>query len=282
MTTPIIVFSDFQKAMNTGNSSALLKSRARELIEGVSSFIEATCGRRFDRYYATRSFSSAKNENGGSVSADGFLLLDDDLAEIGGLINNHTESVDPADYTLFPTDPTAPSKDMIKLKNNLVWLGNANIGIWEAVQVTGFWGYGGSFKRQCELTADIDDQGLTLTVDDTTGIELGHMLRMGDELLYVDREVTIPGTSIHVERAYNGSLPEAHLTADGVYLFRADPTARRLANRICKWQSALDDNPLIALVTVGDAQEPIDLSAAPKDVEGMINLLIRPESVGSA
>lgn len=281
MTTPIIVFSDFQKAMNTGNTSNLLKARARELIEGVSALVESKggCNRRFDRYYDTRYFSSLRYDRGGAITNDGYLLLDDDLSDVFGLINNHSIAVEESDYVLFPQETSAVNKTMIKLRNGLYWTGDPSLGFESAISVTGFWGFGGSFTRKASITADIDDSGLTLAVSDSAPFEMGHMLRMGDELMFIDQEVS--GLNLHVERAYNGSIPETHDSGDGVYLFRADPIARRLVTRICKWQSALDDNPLIALVTIGDGQEPIDLSAAPKDVEGMINALLRPERIGS-
>lgn len=281
MTTPIIVFSDFQKSMNTGNTSALLKARARELIEGVSALIEGKggCNRRFDRYYDTRFYSSVRLDRGGAITDDGALLLDEDLTDLFGLVNNHDETVEESDYVLFPQEASAVNKDMIRLKNGLYWTGLSQVGLYNSIQVTGFWGYGGSFTRRAALTVAANETISTLTIDDSAPFEMGHMLRMGDELMLIDQEVS--GLTIHVERGYNGSIPETHEIADGVYLFRADPVARRLANRICKWQSALDDNPLIALVTVGDGQEPIDLSAAPADVDKMIEALKRPDSIGA-
>jgi hypothetical protein len=126
MTTPIIVFSDFQKAMNTGNTSALLKARARELIECVSATIEAknACARRFDRYYDTRYFNPANMANGGSIADGGYLVLDEDLTDLFGLVNNHSIAVEESDYALFPLESSAVNKTMIRLRNGLYWTGD--------------------------------------------------------------------------------------------------------------------------------------------------------------
>lgn len=280
MTTPIIWFSDYQKAANTGNTSAALKSRIRELIEGVSALIEAQTERRFDRYYDERFYDSRRVGLGGAISDDGMLMLDRDLDEILTLTNDHSVSVGESDYKLYPYEASAPYKTGVSLLNDLYFTSASYPARHAyAVGVAGFWGYGGKFNRKTTITADIDDSTQTIPVASTAGLEMGQMLRLGDELMLITDEVTT--LNLTVERGYNDSPPASHASAAGVYLFRADPIARRLALRVAKWQSELDDNPLVSTVTVGDFEQALDLTAAPSDVVGMIEVLTRSESIGA-
>lgn len=280
MTTPIIWFSDYQKSIHTGNVADAMKARIRELIEGVSALIEAQTGRRFDRYYDVRYFDSRRVGRGGAVSDEGMLLLDNELGEILTLTNDHSVAVGDSDYVLYPYETSAPYKTQIGLLNGLYWNSLSDPTRYaNAVGVAGFWGYGGKFTRKTTITASIDDATETIPVASNTGLEMGQLIRMGDELMLITAEVTT--LNLTVERGYNFSPPAGHDNAAGVYVFRADPIARRLALRIAKWQSALDDSPLVGTVTVGDFEQAIDLTAAPSDVAGMIEVLTRPESIGA-
>lgn len=282
MTTPIIWVSDYLRAIaseeNPETVDDSLIENARELILGVSELIEDETDRQFSPYYGTRFFSPRLNEYGGDVTADGYLLLDDDLLAVTQLINNSTDVVSSDDFALFPLGTMYPSKDMIRLKNNLYWSGLSTIDNFDSVQVSGLWGgKGGKFKRKTSLTAGTDDIQETISVASFSGLEWGQVLKVGDELMLVTE--TPETSSVPVERAYNGSEAASHTSADPVYLYRAGDLVRRVAMRIVKWQDALDDNPLIATVTVGAEQELVNLSAVPDDVTGMLANLTRAQRI---
>lgn len=280
MATPIIWFSDYQKAaVNTALASAAYKARVRELIDGVSALIEAEAGRRFDRYYDQYFYDSRRVSLGGAIAESGYLMLDHELGEILSLTNDHSVIVGESDYVLYPYETSAPYKTEIGLLNDL-YFSSASYPDrhGNAVAVAGFWGYGGKFTRKTTITAGINDTTETIPVASNTGLEMGQLIRMGDELMLITDEVT--GLNVTVERGCNNSPPEAHDSAAGVYLFRADPVARRLALRLCKWQSELDDNPLVSTVTIGDFEQALDLAAMPSDAKAMLDVLTRSESIG--
>ena len=279
MTTPIIWLSDMLRAVGTtkapANVNATQKDALREFALSMSESIQLQTARRFDPYYETRFYAPYSTEDGGDIAPGGYLMLDEDLWQVSQVINNHTTVIDPADYALFPLESSAQIKDMIRLKNALYWTGNNTVDNFDAIQITGLWGgKGGSFKVKTTLTADVTDSAGTIAVASNTGLEAGQLLKIGSELVLILADPTT--NTISIERAYNGSEAVSHANGDPVYLFRAGDLVRRLCGRIIKWQVALDDNPLIALVTIGDTQEPIDLSNAPKDVSDMMEILTRP------
>lgn len=278
MTTPIVWFSDVQRAINSRNETEAVKFSIRELIVTVSALVEAECNRRFDPYYATYYYNPARRDRGGDVAEGGYLLLERDLLTVTQIINDSTVEITAGNYALFPLETDAPAKNMIKLKNSYFWHGTSTVDNFDAIHITGFWGgYGGRFQNKTTITAAVNDSQSTIPVDNFTGLEAGAVLKIDSELMQITSDPTTK--TVYVERAYNGTEAVTHAINAPVYLWRAGELVRRLVTRIVKWQAALDDNPLIALVTIGDSAEPIDISSAPSDVQGMISLLTQPDSI---
>lgn len=279
MVTPIILFSDYKDAANTTNTGAALKTRIRELIDNVSQLVQDETNRRFDHRYETVYHDSRLNDRGGDVSEDGLLILRDDLINVDTLINDHTVTVSPQDYALLPLEQSADCKVFIKLRNRLVWR-SSTVDTFDAIQVSGWWGYGGSWRPQTSLSGDVTDSGAVLTVAAHAGLEKGQLIRIGGEYMLITADPT--SSAVSVERGYNGTEATAHSIGATLFVFRAHPTARRLVNRICRWQSGLDDSPLYGTVTIGDFEQPVNLSAMPQDVKAMIESLTRPLPIGAA
>lgn len=284
MTTPIITYTDYRRSADSDNVSDYSKDDVRELIEQVSALVELETDRRFDRRLEARDFDARQETDGGNINSDGFLILDDDLISPLDVINNHTVTVDADNYSLLPNDPSAIYRYGIRLRRPGYWAWDATLDSFDAIQVYGFWGYGGEFRLKTTVATLMDDADgtVTLSVASNTGLEYGQMLQVGTgaSLEYMLIVGEVESNNLLVQRAYNGTEPVQHDIAQPVYLFRADPVVRRVVTRIMKWQSELDDSPLLATVQIGDTEQAVNLSAAPDDVQKTLERLSRKQSIG--
>jgi hypothetical protein len=277
--TDYALYSEFLGNVNSTIATTASKTRVREMLAGMSRLAEERTGRRFDHrqefiYQNTRRI----NRDGGQVDVDngGRLILRGDLISVSEVLNNETEVVDPSLYDLWPYEDSARYKSEIHLASGNYWTWVTKPG--KGAKVTGVWGWGGRWKNVTTLSAPIDAAVLAVPLTSVTGLEMRQILRIDNEYLLIDGEVTT--SPITTERAVNGSAAASHLVGAAVALFQPDPLVRRLVIGLCKWQSELDDNPLLAEVTIGDATETVDLSQAPKWARDLMELLSSREDIG--
>lgn len=283
MTTPIITFSDYARTVGTDTVDPDAKERIRELIEAASESVELETNRRFDRRFEARDYNARNETDGGDIANDGYLVLGDDLITAVDLFNNHTESVAAEDYALFPQESSAPAKWGVKLRGTGYWTWDASLDSFDAIQVYGVWGYGGSFALKTTVATQMDDVDSTtaLVVSSFEPFEVGQMIQVGvgDTLEYMLVAADPTTSTLLVQRAYNGTTPVIHPVNDPVYVFRAAPIVRRLVTRVVRWMEHLDDSPDGDVIVIGDGEQVVNLSLAPDDVKKTLERLKRSDRI---
>ncbi len=272
--TDYALFSDVQLAMNTQNDDPEFKSQIRDLIAGASRWIDLCTGRRFDHRQDGYYFDTRAQDRGGAVNGSK-LILPYDLISASQVLNNETDVLPLDAYSLYPYEDSALYKTMVELSEGYTWQYRGIAG--KGARVTGVWGYGGRWIQLTTLSGDINAITGTIPLTSGDGFEARQIARIDSEYIEMQSDEA-PFTG---ERGVNGSTPAAHTAGTPVYVFDPDPLVKRLTVRIVKWQSALDDNPLIATVTVGDFQEPLDLTRAPVDVQDLMAALTKPDEIGA-
>lgn len=249
-----------------------------DLLAGASSLIESQCDRRFDHRIETINHDARQQASGGDVVGRA-LVLRDDLLSVTEIVNNGV-TLAPSDYLLIPQGNRAPCKTLIQLTQTYSAWTWADSRPYDAIGVTGIWGYGGRWKLAGTLTASLGAGDLAITASAPTALENRGVIRIDDEYLTIDEYVT--ANPLTVERAVNGSAAAAHSNGAAIYKFIPDALVTRLCLRLARWLNALSESPLVGVVSVGDYEQPIDLTAIPQDAKGMIDLLKRKESIGAA
>ena len=95
-----------------------------------------------------------------------------------------------------------------------------------SVQITGQWGYCNDTVLVGTLTAPMGSSDTTITSSNSTGIELGDVLLIDSEAIFVD---ATPGSGVQVlRRGANGTTAASHLSAANVSKYVAPSDIERM------------------------------------------------------
>lgn len=185
------------------------------LLESASREVDGACSRHFFVETATRYFDT--NRWCDKLFIDDLLTLtslamdsDDDQTYDGETWVSGT------DFTLWPDNywpklqvRTTPQGDYSFASNQLRY-----------VKAVGRWGYGDGTRQDpvdaLTITGTVaTTNGTTLTVSASTGLEVGHTIRIESEDMFVS---AISETSVTVTRAVNGTTASTH-SAAAVYVY---------------------------------------------------------------
>ena len=219
----------------------------------ATSVIDSVTGeRRFQPYWATRTFDAPPVTDRWRYGPPEWLLLGADLLEVKTLKTDDgtrtfpytwaagTYELGPQDAPYkFPPRPYSRIRPITSAPNSHGW------PRWVAggIQIEGKWGvYDCRRPSGATLSDDIDDAVLIIPASPGAVVQVGHTLLVGDEQLYVV-EKTSDGLRVE-QRGGNGTLPAAHdaSTPIQIYIYPVVETAgMRLIERYFR---ARKDAPL--------------------------------------
>lgn len=216
-----------------------------DLADWASRLIEDYKGRRFDVRRETRVYDTPQAASDAfgafdsrypAYQADPPLRLDDDLLALITLENGDGDELASSEYVLEPANLTP--KNRIRLRSGGVWLPSEN-GPEQAIRVTGWWGYheryADAWRSGGSSDSGVDADDVTIAMEDVSGIEIGALLRMEDELLIVE-DIDSVSNSLVCERGANGSVAAAHLVGTAVQIYRPMGIITQIAMRLVKWR----------------------------------------------
>lgn len=263
MTTPLVLLSEVKLRLNTTTNDTQNNTLLSQIIREESAHLQQLCERRFDERIDTLHYDAIPARQDGPIMNNGLeLSLGDDLKQVIQVTNgdgSHPAVIELPRRT-FP-------KAILRISDGSTWLGGASP--YDAISVTGVWGYGGSWLATGgALNADLNDSSTALTVTDSTLFEVGMVLKLDDEYLYVT--ATTPPATLTVQRGYNGSTAAAHANGTPIPRFAADDLVQALVRRLIAWRLEQDKAPLFGQAVVGDFSIPVSTDSVPRDVTAAI------------
>lgn len=266
-TTSLVLLSEYvlETNVNSGTLSSLDTTTALRLRGGLlkaSNYVQRMARRRFDERIETRKFTALDERIGGALANPYILQLDDDLKSVSTITNGDGTVLTTYKLVHWSEDLGIQVYSRIHLNvfGGALWRSGGS-DPWESIFVAGLWGYGGQWlDTGTTLTAD---SGSTITVVAGTALEVGMMLKIDTEYLYVDG---ISTNTVTVARAMNGSTQATHSGGTAVYRWEALDSVRDLVIRLVQWRQEQRKAPLAGQVTVGDFTFPVDTNGLPKDL----------------
>ena len=250
------------------NEDALLT----EFLEWATSFIDWYKNRRFDVRRDTLSFdipeSSIQRAMGNYDQFSNIailqsqkqkpLVLDEDLLEVVEFLNGSTEAIDW--YVLNP-GRTFP-KSSIRLTNGVFWIESEVNGVYQAIDITGFWGYVPDYNSEAFVDSlnVINDNPLligaiTMNVNDFSGaaadgksprFQVGQLLRfkLGAVVEFVKVLSIVDGATdtIGIQRGVNGTTAVQWAQNTKIEIFRVWGPIHQSALRLAQWRYAQKDS----------------------------------------
>lgn len=277
-TIPLVLLSEYLLAtnVNDGVLTSLNTTTAARLRRGIlsaSNWIQRHARRRFDERVETRKFTALDERVGGALAGPYILLLDDDLKAVTSIVNGDGVTVTQYKLVHWSEDLGVQVYSRIQLSvfAGILWR-SGGIDPWEAIQIAGLWGYGGQWLDTGTTVSA--DGGATITVANGTALEVGMLLKLDTEYVYVDGLST---NTVTPARAMNGSTQATHAGGTTVYRWEALDAVRELCIRLVQWRQEQIKAPLAGQVAVGDFTFPVDTNGLPKD----LYLALRDLSLGA-
>lgn len=268
--THYLLLSQLKAALKT--DSPLANERLRRIVGGVSRALELETNRRFDHRAAVVYHDARTLGFGGDVNGSA-LYLADDLQAVES-ISRDGDVFDPASYELLAEPERRRCYDRVDLVDSTLEWRSSSDRPERVIVVAGIWGYGGRWRSTgLTLAGALDTSAAQVALSGVTGLEREMLLRVDDEYLRIDADVD--ASPISVERAVNGTAAAAHDSGTPVDSFEVDAVVRDLVLRLALWRLELEKSPAFGQITIGDADYPIDISSAPKDITRAIAMLTR-------
>jgi hypothetical protein len=210
-----------------------------DIITDVSRQIDHISVRRFAPLIATRAYDTPQNFNAWT------LLLDDDLMTLTTLTNGDGTAIAAGNYKLTPLNEQVKERLILLKSSGLRFEMSPTSDPEGAISVLGVWGYvkdGGWVNTNGTLQANITDSATSLTA--TTGkINVGDLLKIDDEYVYVTA-VTVGATDTGtIVRAANGSTAAAHTATAILYRWQPDQNISMLCQQAGAAAYRLRANP---------------------------------------
>lgn len=270
-TTPLLLPDEYREITNHSDKLKLL-------IE-ASAALQRYCNRRFDESRDTRYFAARRLRDDGDLWDEMTLQITDDLKQVLTLAKD------------VPADATSISQGTAVAAGQYLTPGRRSMrdpigqimlisGVFDglgspanqrSIWLDGLWGWGGQWV---DTGLTVSDNPLTIsatemTPSSTAGFEIGHVLKIDGEYLYV--RGLDNAASITLSRAFNGSTAAQHAASTKIYYWQADDQVRALVRRLVMWAVEQIKSPVAGTVTLGDFSYPVDMSGLPKDVYNAIN-----------
>ena len=248
------------------------ESRLLSLTNGVSRQIDRWCNRHFYYLIETRTFSGY----GGTRLLVSDLISLSSVKEDTNVDGTFETTWATADYLLAPfnANPTAEWGrayswiDVNESSNGTQdeWLkGQRNY------ELAGTWGYWKVTRDTGENgTGTLTSTGTVLTLTASSTLELGQMIVLDSEIMFINGRSGTDGTAFTVERAINGSTATAHPTADVFTIIFPQPVTEACfiqAGRLWKRK----DSAFMNLVGIGEiGQLTVSKMGLDQDVKDLL------------
>lgn len=280
MVTPLILLSELKGVVNAKWTDTDAAANVRRVIESASAWLQQACERRFDEYLATVVFDAVPIPSG-DINGYDLLLGRRELRSLTS-IEIDGEAITTG-YSPRPRNADALGNNayrVIRLDTfgSQTWLSADDP--WEAIEVTGTWGYGGSWVTTgATLAANMAIDATAFTSSSGTLVEIGQTLKIDSEYL---RITDVSGTTVTVLRAVNGSSAAAHTSGVTIYEWSAEPLVKAQIERLVLWKLQQQQSPLAGQVVIADMSFPVSNDGVPKDVIVTCQQvgLTRPPSLG--
>lgn len=277
-----------------------------DLIEIASARIDRYTGEWFNEAFATFSFTVRLGARDLDLYATGRPLV------AVTTLTNGDGSVIPSDgFTLLPVH--GYPKRRLELAESYVWLQPAGAIVFEdpdliharvssisvtargvkstylpdRVSIIGKWAHHRDYANAWRATtltgtvATTDGTSLTLSAAAGTQLDVGNVIRLGDEYMLVVGPVAnfASQTAITVRRAYNGSTASAHTTAP-IVVWRTEPAIELACQMLVAAYYAARNNPAgdrLVVPDLGAVQVP---SRMPEKVKDLLAAYVNPFTGG--
>lgn len=269
MTTPLVLLSELEEVMPRQAASVDGDAERRTLILEMSELLETICDRRFDEYIETRDYTARRmsHPDGGDLLSARELQLDRELQTLTALTVDGT-SITPAQVRKMPLNGNYGA--WLYLTNNAeltTFLTGASDPV-GAITVTGIWRHSGEWKNTgATLSAGLNDSATTIAVSSVTNLEQDMVIRLDTEYCLI---TGISGTTLTIERGYNGSTAAAHLSGATVYRFKPNESAKMAVKGMAQWWYEYRKSPLFGSVVIGDFNYAMLPESFPKQVLSII------------
>lgn len=252
-TTRAIVKSQYLDVTQTTDDALIT-----DIVKDVSRQIDAVSNRRFAPFIQTRYFDTPLGYD---------LYFDTDLFSVTSITNGQGAALTASDYKLYPLNESPKQKATIIKSTGLEWQMNGTSDPEGAISVAGAWCYardGGWIDSGAVLGVGANDTTTSLTV--TTGkINVGQLVKIDDEYLYVTAVTVSTSDTLTVVRGVNGSTAASHLISAALYYWQPDQNINLLAQQASAAAYRLRANPVGDTVTIDGVT-----FATPKDVTAFI------------
>ena len=250
----------FKEMQELAESDVKSHTRIMRSIRGASGLIEERTGERhFYPVIATKKFDYQSGYE---------LDLDEDLISITSVINGDGSTMDHTALKLYPIE--TPWHRRIHVNPTSSELFNYDDEPHQAIQIEGVWGYWDQYEDSEDTIQDaegITDVATTITVTEARNFDVGQMLKIDDEAMFVkDRDTA--NETITVKRAKLGTTAATHDNGAAISIYRA-PTDIELATSIItarifrRWESVWADvigaGPSRRIYSKGLPSEVLDL-----------------------
>lgn len=269
MTTPLVLLSELEEVLPRQAASAEGDAERRTLILEMTEMLQTMCDRRFDEYIESRDYTARRmsHELGGDLLSARELQLDRELQTLTALSIDGT-SITPAQVRLMPLN--GAYKAWLYLTQNAEltsFLTGASDPV-GCITVTGVWRHSGEWKNTgATISAGLNDSATTIAASSVANLEQDMVIRLDTEYCLI---TGISGTTLTLERAYNGSTAAAHLSGITVYRFKPNEAAKMAVKGMVQWWAEARKSPMFGNVVIGDFSYAMLPESFPKHVMAII------------
>ena len=195
------------------------------LIENTSRLIDEQTARFFYPRLQTRKHDLPMPYNP-------MLRLSADCVTINSVVNGDTTTVASSNYFTYPYEDTPIWAIELKNSSQIIWMPDVNMNNQAAISINGIWAYHTDafhmWRPLTTLAAAIATTSVT-TFTATNGalFSSGQIIKIDSEFMLV---VSASGSTVTVERAWNGTTAATHLILANVYVWRTQGEI----NRACR------------------------------------------------
>jgi len=264
MVTPLILLSELKGVVNAKWTDTDAAANVRRVIEAASAWLTQACERRFDEYLAAQVYDAVPVP-AGDVNGYDLLLGRRELRTLTSI--GIEDAAITTGYSLRPRNADVLGNNAYRVIRLDVYGSQTWTAVsdpWEAIEITGTWGYGGSWVLTgATLGANMAIDATTFTSSSGTLVEIGQTLKIDSEYL---RITDVSGTTVTVLRAINGSTAAAHTSGTVIYEWSAEPLVKAQIERLVLWKLQQQQSPLAGQVVIADMSFPVSNDGVPKDV----------------
>jgi hypothetical protein len=214
-----------------------------QFIEGASAGIGRATGRVFVPYMATYLYDALGAHLGGFAGyPDTLYLDDDDLLTVTTLTNGDATAITGSQYVLRPANEYPKHEIVLKSSAGVSFTYSTD---WEqAISIAGWWGhvphYATAWKSVTQLNGGVNASVTALTVDTTTGIEVGGYLKIDSEIMRVSAKTS--ATAYTVVRGEQGTTAAVHADDSAVTVYQFIPDLQHAATELVSYLYKNKDN----------------------------------------